>query len=262
MARNFIILAMVVGFLTVSGLPGSSAAALVAYYPFDGDANDASGSGHDATEVLATAAAGKFGGAYYFDGHEDSYIKVPNSSDFDIETDRGFTIAFWVLVEPSVAQNQFSVVDYHENWNIRGDEEDPADPSLPRFLWFSAGTEAGFQGTFATPPFGAWHHVAWKFEDEGDQYALSGFTDGQLDSFSTFAGTLVSGTGDLYFGKSGLGASAPFKGYLDDVRIYNTALSDDDILSLSQLNPVPLPGSLFLVGSGLLALMGFSRFRN
>jgi hypothetical protein len=252
--------AALLGFWTVLGLAGVGSADLIAYYPFDGNAADASGYNHQATEVTATPAAGLVGGAYYFAGSEASYIRIPHASDFSINPDRGFTIAFWVYVDPAVSKNQFTVMDYSGEWKIQAfSSGDPADPTYPRQLWFSAGPDADLTGTFATPPVGEWHHVAWKLESDGSQYILSGFLDGVSASQLTFAEAIVDGTGDLYFGKSGLGAD-PFTGYLDEVKIFNTALSDQEILALAQTNPVPVPGSLLLLGSGLLTMAGARRF--
>ncbi len=247
-------------FLLVTAMPGAGGADLVAYYPLNGNGLDASGNNHHASEVLATATSGRFGGAYFFTGSEDSFIAVPHTSAFNINPNQGFTIAFWVLLDPSATSNQYVVVDYNQGWKIEGYGGDPAEPTSPHPLWFSVGTDTGFEGIFAAPPVGQWHHVAWKFESVKGQYALSGFLDGYSESYLTFEGNMMEGAGDLYFGKSGLGAADPFIGYLDEVRIFNTALSDNEILAVSQLNPVPLPTSLLLLGPGLLMLAAGRRF--
>lgn len=52
---------------------------LVAYFPFNGNANDASGNGHNGTVYGATLTTNRFGnpnGAYYFDG-SSAYITAP-----------------------------------------------------------------------------------------------------------------------------------------------------------------------------------------
>lgn len=77
----------------------------------------------------------------------------------------------------------------------------------------------------------------------------------------TFAGTLENGYEDLFFGKSFPNAEA-FSGYLDEVKIFNTALSNQEIVDLSQSSPFPIPGNLLLLGSGLLVLAGGRRFCN
>jgi hypothetical protein len=54
---------------------------LVAYYPFNGDANDASGNGNNAIFNNATLTSdhlGNLNSAYYFNG-VDNYIRIPNA---------------------------------------------------------------------------------------------------------------------------------------------------------------------------------------
>ena len=69
---------------------------LVAYYPFNGNANDASGNGHNGTvkgAVLTTNRLGNSNAAYYFNG--SAVINVPNSPDFVAYPAQGWTIAAW-----------------------------------------------------------------------------------------------------------------------------------------------------------------------
>lgn len=58
---------------------------LVAYYPFSGDANDASGNGNNAvfnTATLTTDKSGNPNKAYLFNG-SSSYIQIPNSQSLN-----------------------------------------------------------------------------------------------------------------------------------------------------------------------------------
>ncbi|MBN2415726.1 VCBS repeat-containing protein, partial [bacterium] len=69
---------------------------LVAYYPFNGDADDESGKGHNGTVHGATLTTDKFGGsdcAYSFDGDND-YISIPDNADQRIRPP--LSIAFWI----------------------------------------------------------------------------------------------------------------------------------------------------------------------
>ena len=73
---------------------------LIAYWPFDGNANDSSGNGNNGIVHGAIPSADRFGRpgkAYYFDG--TSHILVPNSSSLELGgTD--FTVSFWMKVSP------------------------------------------------------------------------------------------------------------------------------------------------------------------
>jgi PKD repeat protein len=69
---------------------------LVAYYPFNGNANDESGNGNHGVvhgASLASDRFGKFNSAFKFDGLE-SYIEIPDSSSLDFTSE--FSLSVWV----------------------------------------------------------------------------------------------------------------------------------------------------------------------
>src|SRR3990167_6219025 len=68
---------------------------LVAFYPFNGNANDESGNGNDGTVNGATLTTDRFGNtdrAYGFDGNDFMSVNDHASLDFDAD----FSISFWV----------------------------------------------------------------------------------------------------------------------------------------------------------------------
>jgi hypothetical protein len=70
---------------------------LIAYYPFDGNANDASGNGLNGTVFNATLAPDRFGNgasAYSFTGSRNCYISVASTAALNLTTD--LSIAFWM----------------------------------------------------------------------------------------------------------------------------------------------------------------------
>ena len=72
---------------------------LIAYYPFNGNANDESGNGHDANVIGASATEDRYGepgSAYSFAGiTEGDYILYQdNDSDFKFSND--FSVLFWL----------------------------------------------------------------------------------------------------------------------------------------------------------------------
>ena len=69
---------------------------LVAYYPFDGNANDASGNGNDAVNnnaLLTTDRFGSVNSAYDFNGF-DAYLEISNDFDFPERT-----INLWFYID-------------------------------------------------------------------------------------------------------------------------------------------------------------------
>ena len=70
---------------------------LVAFYPFNGNANDESGNGYDGTVFGAALTADRNGSpnsAYFFDGVDD-YIEINDP----VITSAPFSISFWISVE-------------------------------------------------------------------------------------------------------------------------------------------------------------------
>ena len=73
---------------------------LVAYYPFNGNANDESGNGYNAVDVNATLTTDRLGNtnsAYYFNG-VDNYINLGNILN-DVFTTNTFSINMWFNAE-------------------------------------------------------------------------------------------------------------------------------------------------------------------
>ena len=82
-------------FVDVSGIVNDvpSTQGLVAYYPFNGNAND--GTVHGAT--LTEDRFGNANSAYSFDGVDD-YISIPFSSDFDFSQEKQISYGVWIHV--------------------------------------------------------------------------------------------------------------------------------------------------------------------
>ena len=84
----------------------------MADYPFNGNANDASGNGNNGTVYGATLTTDRFGNpnsAYYFNGLSD-YIDIPNNSSQQITTNQ-LTLAAWVNLNSAVGVTQWRIVN-------------------------------------------------------------------------------------------------------------------------------------------------------
>ncbi|WP_018614314.1 LamG-like jellyroll fold domain-containing protein [Segetibacter koreensis] len=112
----------------------TSSSHLVAYYPFTGNALDATQYHNDGqvnNTVLTTDKFGRKSHAYYFNG-ENSFIFIPKSSSLDIK--ESFTISAWV--RPDLIQ-EYTYADRIIVW--RGDEQPERDPYV---LYFSSNSIA------------------------------------------------------------------------------------------------------------------------
>jgi hypothetical protein len=81
--------------------PASLKNGLVAYYPFNGNANDESGNGNNGTVNGATLTTDRFGStnkAYLFDGVND-FVQVSSSQFLNMSSGQDFTVTFFVDIK-------------------------------------------------------------------------------------------------------------------------------------------------------------------
>jgi hypothetical protein len=179
--------------------------------------------GHDGTcTTCPVVAAGKHGMGYQFDGTD--IIQIDGTGA--LVTPTGFTVAAWFNVPgPELGCFVNKVVgDADANsWQ--------ACMQTSGVVTFYSNKATG-SDTLSTPAVtpNVWHHVALRWDGamksiyyDGVLAASIGVSDTSFDNGDVLIG------GDLDFGK----LAAPFKGMLDDVQIYDVALSAADIATLA-----------------------------
>jgi len=213
---------------------------LMAYYPFNGNAADESGHGFDITANGAQLTTDRFGNpnkAYYFNGN--ATMATPVTPVLSLSK---FTLCVWMkssvpgsylprLVAvgiPGQAQNYYGLL-YSNGVYAHA-------PALSRQIIFMNGDPQDYFSYELQYSHGAidtltWHHAAVSY----DSGRLRFYIDGALDK-DTVISTVIyqfSTTADLTIGCSD--GPDRFVGKLDDVRIYNRALSDQEIKSIYSL---------------------------
>jgi hypothetical protein len=214
-----------------SGL--AAAEGLIAHWTFDegtGTTVADSASGYNGTVVGATWAAGKIGGALYFNG-TSNYVQVPHNSNLNITGN--ITIAAWVNFAQggngTVGSAQCMVTKCVNN----GSTYNPFDfrttgRTLPSLTMVRA-SSYGFQGQDSTKTMSIneWHFVAVSVSNRTSTFYVDGVATSKTGNlFPIPAGN----TRPLYIGCREDGYF--FKGLLDDVRIYNSALDSNEIAEL------------------------------
>ena len=211
---------------------------LVAYYPFHGNANDASGNGNNGTNYGATFVPNRFGlanAAAYFN---QSYILTGFYPPLGTAA-RTFSGWFQVPASP----NAMTILAYGGNSAYPGDrfELDLGYYIPGSFLingsYFGGWTPTGYGGlnwhSFAVVvPTNATLSNAVIYMDGVLQTNLS--LNGPTDTFNT------SEVNPLQFGQEYLvGGFGPLVGSLSDIRVYNRALSSNEVVQLYAYESVP-----------------------
>lgn len=210
--------------LRVQQASRAPAAGLLAWWPMDETggtvAHDASGNGNDA-ELLrgpAWTPAGRLGAGLQFDGADD-WLRARKVS---ISTN-AITLAAWVRHDSLGLKDQCYVAMGDAAF-IRHD--DPNAGQLNSFVKVGANTEHLRVNNVLIPK--RWHHVACTWD--GKVHRL--YLDGRLLAEQPLQGTLAAATG-AEIGSQWGGWSNFMHGVLDDVRIYNRALSAAEIAALA-----------------------------
>jgi len=198
---------------------------LVAYYPFNGNADDHSSNNNHGTVYGASLTKDRFGRenqAYHFDG-STNYIDI--GTDNSLKMEDAVTITTWINIDvPTLGARSWS--------NVISDHS-PAhdDGKIFRFqgrsIEFLLGAEGSLEANYVFPDDASgWHHIATTYDGE----TIIIYVDGANVASALRQGTIVVNPNPLLIGKSGWGEY--FIGDMDEFRIYNRALSAQEILGL------------------------------
>jgi len=187
---------------------------LVAEYLFDANANDTSGNGHNGTVNGATLASDRFGRsgkAYKFVGSNSNTISTsfipPNT----------FTISLWYNASPTQRENAgiastYSTGRYDGFYYPHGG------------TWEAIRTNGNRINDISQVNVNQWTHLLIASANSRVKVYKNGSLILDIPSTTTHADTIIFGS-SRFNGKY-------FTGYIDDIRIYNRALSADEISKL------------------------------
>ena len=185
-------------------------------------AYDSSGSGNDARFEGAPVwvDSGKLGGALKFNGSSD-YLAAPDSESLDIGGDQ-LSIAAWVNGEDWPAANhvlrKISNADTSSIYMLR------VQPDTVRVYLNTSAGEVIIDGTTALAP-NEWAHIAVTYDGADARI----YVNGQVDGSMSVTGELTQSDNEVRIGRGE--PAGYFMGMLDDVRLYNHALTEDELVS-------------------------------
>ena len=216
---------------TPCSVSATSAQSLVAYYPFNGNVNDESGNNNNGTVNRATLAADRFGNAnkaYSFaDGNS---IVVKNSSSLKLTN--AFSYSVWVSMKSTQGRDgngALSNYGYHTILTKDCDRDNfysTISITQNNIFSYSSGTWKGsVTANNISFTVNTWTHFATTFDGKTIKLFQNGSLISKKDTTINFT---ASNAADLYIGKMGCYAYF-FNGSIDDLSIYNTALTDTEV---------------------------------
>jgi len=209
---------------------------LVSYYKLDessGAVLDANGS-NDGTNYGATPnVAGKINTAYDFDGSND-YISIPDDNTLDITS--AITLSAWVKLDST--QSLYPAI------LVKGEIKDGATDSYGlrlatgdvQFIIYT-GTFTALAGTIDIKD-NAWHYLVATYD--GTNMRI--YVDGEEDTTVAKTGNINTVALPLQIGQTYNHAGYFLDGLVDEVAIFNTALTSTQITFLyNSGSGVPYP---------------------
>ena len=213
---------------------GPPTAGLAGHWRFDDGtgsiAVDSSGNGRRGTLTYGpkwtTTAECRIGACLSFDGVDD-YVKVADTAGLKLTGD--VTVAAWI--KPSALGTKQSVVSKRYEFELG-----PIAAASPFGLgWFHkepSGTAVTGKLTDVTQA-GQWQQVV--LVRGGATKSITGYRNGVVSLRSSYPTAPGTSTYDVAIGRHAAGGQH-FKGLIDDVRIYDRALSDGEVAALYGAN--------------------------
>jgi len=215
-------------------------AGLMAYYPFTGNANDASGNANNPIFNNATLTQDRFGNAnsaYSFNG-TDNYIRIPNSPT--LNSTNQISICVWVKVADfyrgTCHGNNVLMkgdADYKPgDYNIRFDDSyftnsgncSQSQPDVSHETFFGINSGGSSNSPFIQTS--QWYSVVYTC----DGITAKIYVNCKLAASGPANGITFTNGDDLFLGSMN-NPQYPywFNGTLDEIRIYNRAINEDEI---------------------------------
>jgi hypothetical protein len=225
---------------------------LVAYYPFDGNANDSSGSQIHGTPHNTIPTMDRFGnpnGAYYFDG-SSSYISFPVGNFMFTSI---MSVSFWIKASPYTEWSGIlDLTHYHNEGDFLAGWYvflGGSNTIVYDFVNPNTGKPDFLETTSVPFPVGTWAHIAIAKTTNLVKFYINGVKTREIPCSSTI---LMRNDIPLVIGAANIATKntiTPFsqrhfyKGSLDDVSIYSRELTQSEVTVLytGSMSPTMMP---------------------
>ena len=208
---------------------------LLASYPFEGNYQDASGNGLHGSAVGAAAVVSdaQRGSVLSLDGI-GSCVDLGADSRFNFPG--SFTLAAWVNITDFTVNWGHNIMskrgENNVGWQIRRYE---SSSNLTFTVRGTDGDDMPRGTTDMSAYFNEWVQITAVYDLAAGMRSM--YVNGLLDVAVKDGGVVAAATHNVYIGARAVGANTGperfFRGMVDDVRIYNRALSQAEVLGLT-----------------------------
>ena len=206
---------------------------LMAWYSFNGNANDASGNGNNGTVYgasLTTDRVGKSNAAYSFNG-SSNYISVANSSSLNIQNySSGITISGWLKLN-YIGYNAMALINFTQGDGTNINYVLDFSPAYStEFMNWNISTVSAQIIYSNSMIVNTWYHivVTSDFSTNTSKLYVNGILSGTCTTSVTKPVSPI-----LQFGKHRNGSDPWWlNGILDDIGVWNRALTQAEVTGL------------------------------
>ncbi|GIV98404.1 MAG: hypothetical protein KatS3mg057_3061 [Herpetosiphonaceae bacterium] len=227
---------------------------LVGYWKLDEGAGsntaDSSGYGNTGTlsspswtTVVPPAVSYTNPAALDFDGSDDS-VTIADESSFDLQGQ--ITIAAWIKVDSFNKNWQAIITKGDSAWRLhRYNDRDTV-------AFGTSGLSNTDLESSSSINDGQWHHIAAVYD--GSRKSI--YIDGALDASVAASGSIATNDWPVLIGENAEMSGRHFDGQIDDVRIYNRALSEEEIANLGSGGQPDIVRATTTITNGPLEIEG------
>ena len=243
--------------VTVQNAGPTLTTGFVGYWPFDDasgtTAKDSSGNGNNGTLLGdATWGIGYLFGCLSLDG-QSGYVQVPSTPNLEQVTN-AVTICAWVKFATNITYTAGVMQDVARKVISLTANPPPYSAYDLVVQDFGGGTFKARMGVTRSTdstrgtsnwgnahPYGPWYHLAGVYDGSTVQI----YVNGVLESSLSFSGPILQTSQPLCIGRYGAVGEA-LNGLIDDLRLYNRALSATEIQTLFNATPPAAPSGLMV----------------
>jgi len=241
--------AILLVFISMGSMLGQPQDGLIAYYSFNNcDATEDTGSGANGIIMgNASCGCGVLSNGFQFDGNTTIQIL----GNLDILFQKDFTISFFVLPDPQ-SNNTMDILSKSEACGIDSTVELRYNP-VNRDMSLTLSQHAGLfvRGAYNLPANRCYHHIVFVRKDR----ELIFYYDGVQKSLSPSAALVaIQNNGILTLGGGPCLANGevPFRGVIDELRMYNRALASFEVKELySPIDIITSPDTVIFTGTSM-----------